>query len=78
MSLRGGDQNFRRAKDFRFLFYRQGEPEFFPISKGELEFFHAAKRGGQKKLATGDHKQTASLSVNNDSCLRQNVTCTLQ
>ena len=61
----GGPEFFHEAKG--------GGPKLFSGGKGGNQFvFYVCKGGDQKKLATGDHRQTAPLPVKNDSSLRGN------
>ncbi len=56
----------------RIILQRQkgGPQNVFAFAKGGPEFVPTCKGGDQKKLATGDHIQTAPLLVKNDSSLR--------
>ena len=57
------------SQPFFFQKAKGGRPEFLPVDKGGDQNFSRMQRGDQKKLATGNHKQTASLPVKNDSSL---------
>ena len=63
----GEDQNCLRVKEGETN--GGGDQNFFPKAKGGTRMFLRMKRGNQKKLVTGHHKQTAPLPLGNYSSL---------
>ena len=72
-SVCGGTRIFwgvQRGEPVFFFTKSKGEPEFLPVVKGGSQnLFTYAKREDQKKLATGNHRQTTPLPVKNDRSL---------
>ncbi len=70
----GGDLFVWGTRIFRMVKVTKGGGYFFNEPKRGLESFYVCK-GGQKKLATGHHKDTVPFLVKNDGSLRS-LSCT--